>query len=237
MNDIYKNIIQTKIEEKLNGKKSNQYVLMFHSISPKEMWYNRNFCITPESFENMLLELKNENVGFASIDNLYLKSKKRILYITFDDIFADVFIYAYPILKKYNIPFTVFITVDFIGKANMIDRKMLKILAKDDLCTIGVHTFSHKNLSRCTKDELIKEIYGAKCTLEFLTKKNIHYMAYPYGNVIHVPLLAVVIVFLSKYKGAFSTISAPLHKYLRYFMPRINVNESNWRHIISKCTK
>lgn len=237
MSNIYINAIQAKIEQSLNSKKFCQYALMFHSISPKEMWYDKNFCITPESFENMLLEMGKKEVHFNSIDNLSLNGEGRTVYITFDDIFADVFIYAYPILKKYNIPFTIFVTVDFIGKANMIDRKMLRVLAKDDLCTIGVHTLSHKNLSKCTKNELMKEIYGAKCTLEFLLKKNIDYMAYPYGNIVHVPLTAVIIAILSKYKGAFSTISAPLHKYMKYIMPRINVNESNWRHVVNKCCK
>lgn len=237
MNNIYKNLIQAKIEKIINSKRANQCVLMFHSISPKERWYDKEYCITPESFENMVLKLKKAGVNFSSIDRIDVRNDKKTVYITFDDVFADVFYYAYPVLKRNNIPFAIFISVNFIDKINMVDRKMLKVLAKDSLCTIGAHTFTHKSLSQCTVGELVKEIYGAKCTLEFLIKKKVNYMAYPYGNIVHVPIMAIVITLLSKYKGAFSTIAAPVYKHMRYFMPRINVNEHNWQYTISKYGK
>lgn len=234
MKDLFKKKIQAKIENKLNTTNSNQYILMFHSVSKKEMWYDRNYCITPESFEHMILELKNRKVRFASIDKICRMSKKITAYFTFDDVFADVFTTAYPILKKYQIPFTVFVTVDFIDTTNMISRKMLAELSKDNMCVIGSHAFSHKSLSQCTIIELLKEIYGAKCTLEFLIRKKVEYLAYPYGNIVHVPMTAVIIAFFSKYKRAFSTVSAPVCNHMRYFTPRINVNECNWRHILNK---
>lgn len=237
MEDIYKNRLQTKMEKILCKAGSNQYVLMFHSVSPRNMWYDRNYCITPESFERMILEIRSRGVQFASIDRMNSKSKNKTVYITFDDVYADVFINAYSILKKYKIPFAVFVTVDYINKENMISKEMLSDLSRENLCVIGAHTFSHRNLSKCNIGELFKEIYGAKCTLEFLIKRKVAYLAYPYGNVIHVPITAMIISYFSRYKGAFSTISAPVCNHMRYLMPRINVNEYNWKRIIYMCSK
>ncbi len=237
MKNVYKTKLQRKMEDKLKNVKSNQFVLMFHSISPKETWYNRDYCMTAESFENLILGLGNKEVTFASLDDICAKSKWKTVFITFDDIFSDVFSNAYPILKKYKIPFAVFVTADFIDKHNMISGEMLSALSNERLCTIGAHTLSHRNLSECRLREQFREIYQSKCILEYLTKKKVAYCAYPYGNMVHIPLTAVAMARFAGYKMAFSTIAGPVCNGMRFMMPRINVNEHNWKHVLNKCSR
>lgn len=77
---------------------------------------NRELEITPDYFETLIKQCKADGYRFVSIDQLLgaksIISKKRIN-ISFDDGFRDVYTNAYPILKEYKIPFTVYLTTDF----------------------------------------------------------------------------------------------------------------------------
>ena len=51
------------------------------------------------------------------------KDTKKFALITFDDIPESVFTNAYPILKKYNIPFTIFVAIKYIGEKGFISKE------------------------------------------------------------------------------------------------------------------
>ena len=94
-------------------------VLMYHHILPKSGFiassvneFDRQMKFLAESGYKTLsskefLEYKKGN----------LKIKKGI-FITFDDGWRDNFIYAYPILKKYNLKATCFLVTEWIEKAS-----------------------------------------------------------------------------------------------------------------------
>lgn len=95
-------------------------VLSYHRVYP-------GYHINPETFEWQMKTLKekftplalDEAVAFARGD---LTLKKDGFAITFDDGWADNFIYAYPILKKYQIPATIFVPTNFISNTNSARR-------------------------------------------------------------------------------------------------------------------
>lgn len=80
---------------------------------------NRELEVTPDFLERAI----NENIAngsrFVSTDE-FMKAAtgrlpyfgKRLINITFDDGFGDIYHYAYPIMLKYRIPFTVYLTTD-----------------------------------------------------------------------------------------------------------------------------
>jgi len=101
-------------------------IFLYHRVCPKEeSVLNTNIC--PEDFEKQVRYLR-KYFHICTLEDLvedlndhHLNNKKlgNIAVITFDDGYRDNYIYAYPILKKYNIPATIFLTSDYIGKDNL----------------------------------------------------------------------------------------------------------------------
>lgn len=90
-----------------------------HRVLEKRSRYksNRDLEITPEYFEQLINHKIQEGYCFITIDHL-LKSmpllrKRKYINISFDDGFHDVYENAFPILHKYSIPFTLYLTTGF----------------------------------------------------------------------------------------------------------------------------
>lgn len=68
--------------------------------------------------EEIIKYLKQNNYDFISIDEYYsireVKRKNPFVVFTFDDGYIDMFTQVYPLFKKYNIPFSIYITTDFV---------------------------------------------------------------------------------------------------------------------------
>lgn len=118
-------------------------VLMYHSIGVPNKKWNWNYLTCPyDRFEEQLLAIKDLGYTTITLNKLYdymVKGKdipKKSIAITFDDGYADIWIYAYPLLKKYGMCGTVFINPDFVDKRK-IKRKTysedIDILELDDL--------------------------------------------------------------------------------------------------------
>lgn len=97
-------------------------ILMLHRVLPstqkQRIWSNSFLEITPEFLENIILYYKNLNYNFLSLSEFYKLNKSselptKFVIFTFDDGYKDNLNYAFPILSKHNIPFTIYITTDF----------------------------------------------------------------------------------------------------------------------------
>lgn len=99
-------------------QKNRVLILMYHRFSNKE----EPFKIPQKVFENQILFLKKK-YNFISLKyySEVLNEKKAHLpnnpiILTIDDGYEDNYTFAYPILKKYSIPATIFITTDFVSR-------------------------------------------------------------------------------------------------------------------------
>ncbi|WP_250658252.1 polysaccharide deacetylase family protein [Alkalimarinus coralli] len=91
------------------------FILMYHRLTP-----DKGSSISVANFEQHLLFLKDncELVSLAdaiSHRNNATRGKLKVA-ITFDDGYDDFYHLAWPLLKKYNVPATLFITTGFIDK-------------------------------------------------------------------------------------------------------------------------
>ena len=91
-------------------------VLMYHRI--ENMRDPFNIIVSPENFESHLqYYMSNYNIIDCNCD--WNENSKNSIAITFDDGYVDFYKYAYPLLKKYNVPATVFVSTGNIENGGM----------------------------------------------------------------------------------------------------------------------
>jgi peptidoglycan/xylan/chitin deacetylase (PgdA/CDA1 family) len=99
-------------------------IVTFHRIVPdsvKNKSPNKSMMLTVAQFEDLIKMISIYSNPLAlETAVLYFKTKKkfppRSIVITFDDGYADNYTNAYPILKKYKIPATVYIATKYINQ-------------------------------------------------------------------------------------------------------------------------
>ena len=99
-------------------------VLMYHSVAPRiETWDFSYLSLPPEIFEDQMARLKRSGYNTITLGEAYdyVAGKTRLpprsIVITFDDGYLDNWVYAFPVLKKYGMRGTIFVSTDFIDRA------------------------------------------------------------------------------------------------------------------------
>ena len=115
---IYKNIPVFPFIESYNSGMGT--IFMMHrvdKIDKNGLSNVENLKITPEYLENVITKLIDMDYEFISLidleDRLKNKNKRKFIVFTLDDGYRDNYTTAYPIFKKYNIPFTIYVTSSF----------------------------------------------------------------------------------------------------------------------------
>jgi len=103
-------------------------IFMLHRVHPFEsnkLSPNENMKVSPEFLDSFIVELKSRGYEFVSLDGLHEvlqngeKVKKQIVF-TLDDGYRDNYEMAYPIFKKHNVPFAIYITTSFPQNAAVL---------------------------------------------------------------------------------------------------------------------
>ena len=96
-------------------------ILTMHHVRPPRpdaFQPNRLLEVTPWFFERLLRQIQRSGVDVVSLDEMHRRFiagdfKRRFLCLTFDDGYKDIKNFAYPLLKKYRMPFALFIATSF----------------------------------------------------------------------------------------------------------------------------
>ena len=123
------------VSRRLAGKRC-LFILLYHKIGPQAPPLFGE-TVSPEDFERQIRFLKKryEIVDFKDLSSAISKanSSKDLVILTSDDGYCDNFLYAFPIVKKYDVPFTIFLTTDVIGTKELLwPDKLAWILYKSD---------------------------------------------------------------------------------------------------------
>lgn len=161
-------------------------ILMYHKIDKEESLKNK-LAVSPETFERQMNFLSRNKYNVISLRQFVdlVKAKKMIpkntVVVTFDDGYENNYREAFPILKKYNIPATIFIITDFIGKPGYMSRAQLKELSDSGVISIASHTVHHPVLTKIGLEQVKKEVKESKAMLEELVAKPVELFSYPLG--------------------------------------------------------
>ncbi|WP_298690874.1 polysaccharide deacetylase family protein [uncultured Sulfuricurvum sp.] len=103
-------------------------IFMLHRVSAFEknkLPPNENMKVSSEFLEKFITDLKSQGYEFISLDILHEilqkgKDVEKQIVFTLDDGYLDNYTHAYPIFKKHNVPFTIYITTSFPEKSAIL---------------------------------------------------------------------------------------------------------------------
>lgn len=160
-------------------------ILTYHAIGNEK----GNLFVTFESFSKQMEYIKRNGYEVITLDELVknIQSKKRFkrneVVITFDDGYQDNYKYAYPVLKKFSFPATIFLITDSIGNGkSFLNWDEVRIMSKNGI-SFGGHTKIHFYLG-IVKDYKIaqEQIVGSKEAIEQEIHVPVDYFCYPSGG-------------------------------------------------------
>lgn len=192
-------------------------ILVYHSISNDPL---NPFSVSPEDFEEQARFLSQE-YNVVPIEELVACIRgeggeilPNSVVITLDDGFRDNYDYAYPILRKYGLPATMFVIVARLSPGGASqpepgEQQSGRYLSWDQVVemsqngiSIGSHTLTHPWLTEVALEEARREIVESKARLERRLGKPVKLFAYPGGRICDFNQDIRAIVAESGYSGA-----------------------------------
>lgn len=170
--------------------------------------------VTAKAFEEQMRFLKQQGYRVITMDEFFafldFKSQipKKSVVITIDDGWRSTYEIAFPILKKYGYPATLFVYTDLISPSDTtLDWDLIRKMAQGGI-DMQCHTKTHRKLERGGQESfreffeaVKKELTESAKIIKRRLHKDVKYLAYPYGDT-----NPLVVAFLMKlgYRGGFT---------------------------------
>ena len=136
-------------------------IMTLHHVRPPRLdrfQPNRLLEVNPAFFERVIRRLRRSGADLVSLDEMHRRMterdfKKRFVCITFDDGYRDNLDFAYPVLKKYEVPFAIYVATGFIDRIGEMWWLTLEaVIANNKL--VGLRLDGEDRLFNCrTVDE------------------------------------------------------------------------------------
>ncbi|OGF48199.1 MAG: hypothetical protein A2452_04030 [Candidatus Firestonebacteria bacterium RIFOXYC2_FULL_39_67] len=184
-------------------------ILNYHEIFPESVRSSKDpkinrfskpsdllLIVSLENFEEQMKYL-SENYKCVKMSDFGLRLEKKqsydrdVIVITFDGADESIYKYAYPVLKKYKLPATLFLHINSVKlDRTAMSWETIKIIHEEGLMEIESHSMSHPHLNKMKGGEtgeeyekrIKRELVESKNIIEEKLKKNVYYFAYPYGG-------------------------------------------------------
>ena len=162
-------------------------VLMYHKFGESSF---PSTSIQIDTFRNHLSFLKEKKFNVLPLSELvdFLENSKNLpekaVFITIDDGYRSFYNNAFPLLKEFNFPFTIFISTDNVSSdksSSFMSWDMLSEI-KDHKGVIHNHTSDHSNLNKLSNNEIIYKIKKANESIQKNLNFNSDIFSYPYGE-------------------------------------------------------
>lgn len=164
-------------------------IIMYHYVhygaDPSD-----KLVVAPETFQRQMRFLKERRYNVIPLEKLavLIREKKKIpartIAITIDDGHKDNYYYIFPVLKKYNLPATMFLIVNEIGRSqnDRLSWREIKEMQDSGLISFGSHTLGAEPLVNIrSEEEVRRQIFESKKILEEKLGKEVKIFSYPEG--------------------------------------------------------
>ena len=185
----------SKTPEKKLEDSSLVSVLGYHDFTPDQA--ATQMLLPVDKFRSQMQAIKDLGLRVITLDEFLawktgnLKLPERSILITIDDGWKSVYTDAYPVLKEFNFPFTLFLYKNYVdGGGRALTSAMIKEMQANG-ASIGSHSVSHPFPSAVKKKqrsgvekyaEFIKKEFGvSKSFLEEKFGQSVTTYAYPGG--------------------------------------------------------
>lgn len=209
------------------GDAKSAVVFMYHRFGEND-YPSTN--ITTEQFDAQIKELTNGNYTVLGVPEIVAALQgdgglpDRTIGITIDDAYRSVYELAWPVFRKNNMPFTVFVSSEQIdaGYSNYMTWDMVREMVRDG-ATIGGHSQHHSHLPDLPIDEVKAELAHSAARFKEELGFVPEIFAYPYGEANDAVIKAVTD---AGYKAAFGQQSGAMSDESDFmYLPRFALNE------------
>jgi peptidoglycan/xylan/chitin deacetylase (PgdA/CDA1 family) len=145
-------------------------ILTLHHVRPARsegFQPNRLLEVTPDFLEGLVRRLARARIDVVSLDEMHRRFiegdfKRRFVCLTFDDGYKDFLRWAYPVLRKYRLPFAMYIATSFPDRLGELWWVALEAVVAQN-SRIGMVVNGDDRYFECAtvsqKRELYDEIY------------------------------------------------------------------------------
>jgi len=194
---------------------------MYHMVRETDDSKEKRYCCHPDAFRKQMIYLKKvgyQVIGLDELANSMMNStplSHKSVVLTFDDGYMDNYENAFPVLREYDFPATVFVVSGLVGKGSqwatnegyperfLMGWREIEEIKRHGVA-IGSHTVNHRRLTLLNPKDAKTEMHISKKDLEDHLGAPINHFAYPYGDT---NTSVVNMVYESGYKTACSTRS------------------------------
>lgn len=166
------------------GRPEPRFVVIYYHRVPAAA--RAEFARQLDALERRLAVLPAADVGSVA-------PPRDAVAITFDDAFRSVLENAVPELTRRALPATIFVPVEFVGRAPTWEMETAgdpddevitdeELRALPELVELGSHTLRHPRLTSVADDVLEAEVRESRERLERLVGASVRLLAFPYGE-------------------------------------------------------
>jgi len=210
-------------------------ILLYHRFRPN---YANFTTVQNDHFENQIVWLKEHGFNFVKLSTIVDAIREgrepapKSIAITVDDGHFTQYQYMFPILKKHQVPATLFIYTDGIASRempNVISWDQLREMQATGLIDIQAHSLSHPDFVQKRRtmspdafhNFAMTQLIKSKEILEEKLGQKVSYFAWPYGSF---DRSLEKLAEKAGYVAAFGTEGAHVHTQSNlYAIPRFHI--------------
>lgn len=168
-------------------------VLMYHRVDnltdqEKRSPLLRDLTVSPSDFEEQVKFLVDNGYSAllaSEVEEAVLKGRElpeKAVCITLDDGYKDNFEQAFPILKRYKVPATIFLVTNNFGRSNRLSWEDVFQMRREAGFGYGSHSVHHYDLTTLDQETLDFELMESKRLIELKIQDSVTSIAYPAGS-------------------------------------------------------